>query len=656
MFDAFTAGLMLVLQWPAMGYLLLGVLIGMFFGAVPGLSGLTALALMLPFTYTMPPATAFAFLLGMFAVTTTSDSITAILLAVPGTVASQATVLDGHPMAVQGQAARAMSAAFTCSMIGGVLGAIFLAVSIPVVRPLILAFASPEFFLVGVLGLTMVGVLSGNNIAKGLVAAMLGLILSFVGYAKLNGIPRFAFGTTYLLDGIPLVPMVLGFFALPELLDLTRNLSISHVKKDEVNGTAMQGIRDNFKHWWVVVRSSIVGIYVGLLPGLGGAIADWAAYGHVVQSSKDKSRFGKGDVRGVLAPESANNAMKGSALIPVIGFGIPGSAPMALLMGAFLIQGLTPGPEMLTTHLDVTFSLVWTLVIANIVAALVLLPLTNKIAALSFIRGHLIFPAVLLFILMGSWVDNNHLADWICLIAFGALGYLMRMGGFPRPPLVLGFILGPVMENAYFLTEQSYKPAEWLTRPICIVLLVLIAVTLFMSVKRNLRKSAAAGVNVTESSDENPVVGGGLTLFSLALFVVTIGAAWKWPYGAALFPLAVAFPALGLGVIALVTDIRRTARAMYGGDDRVPMRALLPKRASERTALAFLLALIGIVLATMLIGQRITLPLFVFLYLMYWAKAGWKIALIYSVLASLFLELMFTRISQVIWYPSLLFG
>ena len=276
MFDAFIDGLLLVVQWPAIGYLLLGVLIGIFFGAVPGLSGLTALALMLPFTYKLAPAPAFAFLLGMFAVTTTADCIAAILLAI-GTVASQATVLDGHAMTVKGQAARALSAAFTCSMVGGVIGAIFLAFSIPVVRPLILSFASPEFFLIGILGLTMIGVLSGRSMAKGLVAAMLGLILSFVGYAKLDGIPRFAFGTTYLLDGVPLVPMVLGFYAIPELLDLTRNRSLSHVPRDLEKGGVMQGIRDTFIHWWVVVRCSAIGIYCGLLPGLGGTISDWVA-------------------------------------------------------------------------------------------------------------------------------------------------------------------------------------------------------------------------------------------------------------------------------------------------------------------------------------------------------------------------------------------
>ena len=659
MFDAFIDGLLLVVQWPAIGYLLLGVLIGIFFGAVPGLSGLTALALMLPFTYKLAPAPAFAFLLGMFAVTTTADCIAAILLAI-GTVASQATVLDGHAMTVKGQAARALSAAFTCSMVGGVIGAIFLAFSIPVVRPLILSFASPEFFLIGILGLTMIGVLSGRSMAKGLVAAMLGLILSFVGYAKLDGIPRFAFGTTYLLDGVPLVPMVLGFYAIPELLDLTRNRSLSHVPRDLEKGGVMQGIRDTFIHWWVVVRCSAIGIYCGLLPGLGGTISDWVAYGHVVQSSKDKSQFGKGDVRGVLAPESANNSVRGSALIPVIAFGIPGSAPMAVLMGAFLIQGLTPGPEMLTTHLNITFSLVWTLVIANIVAGLLLLPMTHWIAALAYIRGHLLFPAVMLFVLMGAWVENNHMADWICLIVFGILGYLMRLSGFPRPPLILGFVLGPVMENAYFLTTQAYRTGEWLARPVCMVLLLLIVLTIGLSALSRLRRIANSpdAPSTTETATENPAVGAGLTAATLLVFVFCVVSARAWPYGAALFPLAIAIPATGLCLLALGFDfhaIRAVARVRHKRFGQTA-RALLPSSTEWGWAGRFLLLLLAIVLGSVLIGQKIVLTAFVFLYLVYVARISWIKAFVYAGLSLAFLQLLFTRLSDVTWYPSLLLG
>ncbi len=659
MLEAFLEGLSLVVQWPTIGYLLLGVVIGIVFGAVPGLSGLTALALLLPFTYKLAPAAAFAFLLGMFAVTTTADCIAAILLAI-GTVASQATVIDGNAMTKKGQAARALSAAFTCSMVGGVIGAIFLAFSIPIVRPLILSFASPEFFLIGILGLTMIGVLSGRSMTKGLVAAMLGLILSFVGYAKLDGIPRLSFGTTYLLDGIPLVPMVLGFYAIPELFDLTRNRALSQQPRDLEKGGVLQGIRDTFIHWWVVVRCSAIGIYCGLLPGLGGTISDWVAYGHVVQSSKDKSGFGKGDVRGVLAPESANNSVRGSSLIPVIAFGIPGSAPMAVLMGAFLIQGLTPGPEMLTTHLNITFSLVWTLAIANIVAGLILLPMTHWIAALAYIRGHLLFPAVMIFVLMGAWVENNHMADWLCLLVFGILGYLMRLSGFPRPPLILGFVLGPVMENAYFLTNQAYRGGEWLTRPVCMVLLVLIVLTIALSAWNRLKRSAreAESPSTTESGAENPAIGAALTLAGLLVFAFCVWSARAWPYGAALFPLAISIPAIALCLLAVGLDVHALSAAARRQHQRfgAALRRALPERDEWRSAGRFLLLLAGVVLASMLLGQKLVLTAFVFLYLRLAAGMGWTNAAVYAGLCLAFLHLVFAKVSDVTWYPSLLLG
>ncbi len=395
MFDAVLIGLYSVAAWPAIGYLFLGVFIGLYFGAVPGLSGLVGMAILLPFTFDMEPVSAFAFLLGMFAVTTTSDTVASVMLGIPGTAASQATILDGYPMARKGEAARAFGAAFTVSAVGGVLGAIILGLSIPIVKPLILHFTQPEFFMLGMLGLTMVGALSGGSMVKGLIAALAGLMLSYVGYAINGAIPRYWFGSTYLLDGFQLIPLVLGLFALPEVLELAvRNTSISQVDRAEVKGGMGRGIADAFRNWWLVLRSTIIGAYIGMLPGLGGSIVDWVAYGHVVQSSRDKSGFGKGDVRGVIAPETANNAMKGGALIPTVAFGIPGSASMAILLGALLIQGLQPGPEMLTTKLHITFSMMWTLAIANVVGALLLMVLANQVAKVSFIRGHLIVPTV----------------------------------------------------------------------------------------------------------------------------------------------------------------------------------------------------------------------------------------------------------------------
>ncbi|MYG25697.1 MAG: tripartite tricarboxylate transporter permease, partial [Boseongicola sp. SB0677_bin_26] len=326
MVDAALSGFLAVIAWPAVGYLFAGVLAGLFFGAVPGLSGLVGMAILLPFTFSMDPVPAFALLFGMFAVTTTSDTIASVLLGIPGTAASQATIIDGYPMAVNGEAARALGAAFSVSAIGGLLGAILLGLSIPFVKPLILSFAQPEIFMLALLGLAMVGSLSGGSVLRGLIAALAGLGLSYVGYAENGALPRYWLGATYLLDGLPLVPFVLGLFAIPELIELAaKDSSISKVPRSSVSGGLMKGVGDALRNWWLVLRSTAIGAYVGLLPGLGGSIVDWVAYGHAVQSASDKDGFGKGDVRGVIAPETANNAMKGGALLPTIAFGIPGS-------------------------------------------------------------------------------------------------------------------------------------------------------------------------------------------------------------------------------------------------------------------------------------------------------------------------------------------
>jgi putative tricarboxylic transport membrane protein len=643
----------MVLSWPAIGYLLLGVLIGIFFGAVPGLGGITALAIMLPFTYTMSPPEAFAFLLGMFAITTTSDAIPAILLSVPGTVAGQATILDGHPMALKGQAARALGAAFSCSAVGGLIGAFFLALSVPVIRPIILAFASPEFFLLGCLGLTMIGVLSGNSVLKGIVAALLGLMLSLVGYAEIGAVPRYHFGVSYLLDKLPLVPMVLGLYAVPELLRLTRDLSISKLPHDPVNGSVLKGVRDAFVNWSVLLRSGLVGIYIGLLPGLGGSIADWAAYAHIVQTSRDKSKFGKGDVRGVLASEVANHSVKGAALVPTVVLGIPESAPYAILLGAFLIQGIRPGPEMLTTHLDLTFSLVWTLVIANMVASGGLLLCANQIARLTFIKGHLIVPVVIAFIFMGAWMATNQMGDWICLLSFGVFGYFMKISGFPRPPFILGFVLGPILENAFFISKQAYPGMSWLSRPVSLALLALILITIVASARVSIRHKIAGSdlPQTTEVEKEDPLISVPVIAAALLIFVGGAVIATGYPRDPALFPLVISLPGSVLALVALYFDVRALRPAWQSGT--AAGSSFLAPFLELRSALLFILSLAAIPLASLIIDQRLAIAGYVIGYLVIMGRYGWRFALIYGSICFAVIDLIFDRLASIVWYSSL---
>ena len=656
MLEQALAGLVLVLQWPAIGFLFLGVMLGLYLGAVPGLSGLVGMAILLPFTFGMDPVPAFAFLLGMFAVTTTSDTIASVLLGVPGTAASQATILDGYPMAQRGEAARAFGAAFTVSAVGGVLGAVVLALSIPVVKPLILAFASPEFFMLGVLGLTLVGSLSGGSMLKGLAAALLGLLFAMVGYSSESGIPRFHFGWNFLLDGLPLIPVVIGLFAIPEAMDLVaRRSSIADSPETAVKSGILDGVRDAGRHWWLVVRSTAIGVYIGMLPGLGGSIVDWVAYGHAVQSAKDKSRFGKGDVRGVIAPETANNAMKGGALIPTLVFGIPGNTGMALLLGAFLIQDLTPGPQMLTTKLHITFSMIWTLVIANIVGALLLMVWARQVAKITHLSVHMIVPAVILFVFMGAWMTGNQLGDWYVLLLFGFVGLVMKLGGWPRAPLILGFILGPIMENTLYISSQAHGLVGWVFRPMTLAIGAVVLISVLLVARRSWRERGAAGgpeSRVSEGASGNapPALNLGFSVLLFALFVWAGLGALRWPIEASFFPLVAAAPGVGILIVLVFRQVMslRSAEAAIGAGAGIGDDGVLAKYS------AFYLGLIGIVVATVLVGQQIALPLFIFLYLLLWGKSRWWVALLYAGVGWVFMYLMFDRVIHILWYPSLL--
>lgn len=493
MIDAAQQGLLGILAWPAIGYLFLGIFLGIFFGMVPGLSGLSGMAILLPFTFGLRPYEAMALLMGMFAITTTSDTIASVLLGVPGTAGSQATIMDGYPMAKKGEAARAFGAAYTVSAFGGVIGALLLAISIPVLSPLVLAFGSPEFFMLGALGMAMVGSLSGRSALKGTLVALFALLLSMVGYSPQGGMPRFWFGWPYLLEGISLVPAVLGLFSLPEVVELAvRRGTLAEVPK--MGKGILDGIRDALRHWWLALRCSLLGAYIGFIPGLGASIVDWVAYGHAIQSSKDPERFGQGDIRGVIAPESANNAMKGGALIPTVAFGVPGSASMAILLGALLIHGIYPGPEILTKRLDVLFSVVWALVIANVTTSGLLLLFTSQLAKVTLVRASILVPLVLVLVFVGAWMATQDMGDWIVLLGFGLLGYFMKRWAWPRPPIALGLILGPFMERYLDLSVGLYGWG-WLRRPIVVVLLLGTLATLFLGLQKRLFPRAADAGN-----------------------------------------------------------------------------------------------------------------------------------------------------------------
>ena len=351
---AFGEAWALILQPIVLGYLVLGVLMGLCIGVFPGLGGIAGLSLLLPFMFGMDPVLGLALMIGMVAVVPTSDTFASVLMGIPGSSASQATVLDGFPMAQKGKAARALSAAFASSLFGGLVGASFLTVFILVARPIVLEFRTPELLMITIFGLSMVGILAGRVATKGLVAAGLGMLIGTIGEGASSGDLRMSsYDFPYLVDGLKLVIVGLGIFAIPEIITLLRNdRAIS--KDPQIGGGWIAGIKDWFANIWLSVRCSIIGVIVGVIPGLGGSVVDWIAYGHTVQTSKDKSKFGQGDVRGVIGPESSNNAKEGGGLVPTLLFGIPGSGSMAIFIGAIALLGsgqIEVGPAMLKTTL-----------------------------------------------------------------------------------------------------------------------------------------------------------------------------------------------------------------------------------------------------------------------------------------------------------------
>ncbi len=658
MLEAFWTGLTLVFQWPAVGFLMLGILVGIWLGAVPGLGGVIGLVILLPFTFGMETVSAFALLLGMYAVTTTSDTIASVMLGIPGTAASQATILDGYPLAQKGEAQRAFGAAFTVSAFGGVFGALVLAASLPLVLPIILAFGNPEIFALGVLGLSMVGSLSGNSISKGLIVALLGLLLSSIGYAEAESVPRYFFGEDYLLDGLPIIPVVLGLFAIPEVMELAiRNTSISRVTREQSSDvTILTGVKDAFRHWWLALRCATLGTYIGMLPGLGGAIVDWLAYGHAVQSAKDKSQFGQGDIRGVIAPEAANNAIKGGALVPTVAFGIPGNLGTAILMGALLIQGLKPGPDMLTSQLHITFSMVWTIVVANIFAAGLLMIWANQLAKVAFIRGHLIVPGVILFVFMGAWLGHSSIGDWIVCLVAGIAGVVMKRGGWPRPPLVLALILGNILENSLYISTMANESGmAWLTRPIVLVIFALTAITLAFSV-RGVMRSRRGGEEPTsgEGREKNFFLSLPFSLILLVAFSAAAIQAMRWDLAVGQFPLTIAVPAVALCLYVALHDIigvRRTSREEGGFGSAL-------RAASQRAMLngvaQFFGYLLAMLLASLVIGQIASLCLFIVLYLWRWGDYGPKVSFGYAMAGWAFLFGFYDQVMNILWLDSML--
>ena len=494
MFDAVVTATGEVFTLSRLAWLFGGVLLGSVVGFVPGIGGRATLAILLPFIVKMDPASAMVLIVGIHAIGNTADTIPAILFGIPGSTSATATVMDGYPMAKKGEAERALGASFVSSGVGGLIGAFTVLVTIPMIRPLVLTFGNPEFFMTAILSIVMIGLLTGSTPVKGLIVGCLGLLIGMIGDTPQTGVQRWTFDQLYLSDGIPLIPVALGVFAIPELIDMTLGESgktIARVTPLTSISTKWQGVKDVFRHWWLLVRSSLLGSWIGILPGIGSASAIWLAYGHAVQTSKDRESFGKGDVRGVIAPEAANNASDAGDWCLTLAFGIPGSATMSLVLAAMLLLGLTPGPKLLTERLDLTLVIVWSLVLANLMATGLCFVFTKQLAKITKLPVHHLFPILVVLIFLAAYQSTADWGDLVALLVFSIIGVSMKRFGWPRPPLIVGMVLQRLAETYFFLTTKLYG-YSWLTRPVVIVLFALTVWTIIHAILRHAREKAKA--------------------------------------------------------------------------------------------------------------------------------------------------------------------
>lgn len=650
--------LLIMLEPTRLAILTGAVFIGLAIGVIPGLGGIVGMALLIPFTYGMDPYAAFAFLLGMAAVTTTSDTIPAVLFGVPGTTGSAATVLDGHPLAKKGQAGRAFGASYMSSMLGGIFGAFLLAISIPVLRPVMLYVGSPELLALTVFGLSMVAVLSGRTPLRGLAAAAIGLMIAMIGADPQIGNLRWTFDTLYLWDGLPLVPVTLGIFAVPELVDLAiRRSSIATSEAStRAEGGQWRGIRDVFRHWWLVLRCSWLGAALGAVPGIGAAVIDWVAYGHAARSEKNTENFGDGDIRGVIASESSNNAKSGGALVPTIAFGVPGSASMALLLGAFLMHGLVPGPEMLTTNLDVTYTIIWTLALANIIGAGICLFASNQLARVALVRYGVLLPVVLSVVFIGAFQGSNSWGDLYTLLIFGTIGWLMKRFGWPRPPLILGFVLGEIFERYLFISVERYG-FDWLLRPAVIVIFALIIWGMY----RPMKTAARTAVSSTAGFSPKNLQFQWSTVFTgaiLATLVAAIMMSLHWPEGAARVPLISGIIAILCVAGSLVAQLfSQSTTSDVAARDAVDLRTELGELSTAlvvRRAFTFFAWLLGFLALIALIGFLPAVPVFVAAFMILEGRESWKLTAMLCVGTATFCWFVFDRLLALPWPHSLL--
>lgn len=471
--------------------LMLGVVGGIFIGSLPGLSATMGIALLIPVTFGMDPVAGLVLLAAIYTAAIYGGSITAILIHTPGTPSSAATALDGYQMTANGDGLKALGTATICSMIGGFFSAVMLFLLAPPLAMVSVKFNAPEYFLMAIFGLTIISSLSTGSMIKGLSGGLFGLLVGTIGVDIMTGYARFTYGIPSLESGISLVPAMIGLFSISQVLiqiEKKNQKDKKHVV--ELKGSLLPNRGEWKLIWKTVVRSSFIGLLIGILPGAGGDVASWVSYNEAKRFSKNPKKFGTGYIEGIAASETANNAVAGGALIPLLTLGIPGSAATAVLLGGLLIQGLQPGHELFTRNADIVYAVIIGFILANIIMGLVGLAIARYVVKVATIPSGILAPVIVVLSVVGSYAINNDIFDVYVMAVFGLIGYFMRKTQFSTAAVVLAMILGSLAETGL---GQSMVMAKgnllmyFFSRPFCIVFMVLIVLSFLSPLMLNKR-------------------------------------------------------------------------------------------------------------------------------------------------------------------------
>lgn len=444
---AFTEALSIVFSWPTPIWIIIGLTLGMIGGALPGIGSSLGMAIVLPLTLPLGPINAIILLVSMYSGAMYGGSISAILVNVPGTGGAAATTFDGYPMAKQGRAVDALSMSATASATAGFLSVLTLLLISPILIEVVLLFGSPEYFLMAILGLSMITIVAEGSMVKGLVAGAAGLLITTIGIAPNSPELRYTYGSLGLYDGIDFIAALIGMFAVAEMLKLAGQEGGIADAEIDLSGNTLSGVRETLSHPWQIIKSGYIGMFIGAIPGAGATVSNFLAYGEAMRSSDNPGRFGNGEPLGVISSEASNNGTIGGSLIPTISFGIPGSGSTAVLLGGLLMHGLRPGPQLFEADLHITYAFLIALLFGNIFIVLIGVLVVTRLAKLTQVDTHVIIPLILVLSMVGGYTLRSNWVDVITVLALGFLGYIMVRKNYSIIAFVLGVVLGPIAEE-----------------------------------------------------------------------------------------------------------------------------------------------------------------------------------------------------------------